>query len=738
MNIQQITADVMREHLGSYNQRLRGVGLPFNGVAPGAPPTGEPLSAVALTLPLQGQQQIGSTPMMGMAGGGTTLGLIPGKVNPAVADDTTITTPSGITMNAKKGEYVVPQEVVAAMGTDFFDNLVMKTKKKLGLPMGTGPKTHDMPDSMGRMDAPGLPMVMGMADGGTDLYFGQEDKYPLTDQFNAIKVKNTNGFPLQSSNIDTPLTDQFNEIKVKSAMPTLGFSPADETIQQNKSELIAGRGKKPVRSKGSGYKLLSSVPDTNLSSLETPVIGRHDNQTKPIASSPIIDMNYAEVDGKRIYSPGGETRLGLQTTTDGKQVNVLPFEQQLQPISQGGYVATNTRPDGFTDYGDTSGNIARLAPMQALPDNNPSIAGILAQARGRKLGLNDAQIRGLDSESLARPQRIRIEQDVANNTADHYKQQAAYQNGILTDVHKSEINKNEALGKLEDAKAEALRDGGTLHKGGVSEGGQQIVINNKGMSFIQSADGSLEPYAGKVMHGSGGANINMNKLSDAEQAAINIAVSEKRLDPYKINGRNQKVLAGIEMAHPGTDLNNISAGLGVARNKDVITKAGIAGMLPELMAGVVKSGKDLNYSDTQFIGKIQQFAKGQLNDPKLAEHMTQRNDLILTLGGVMRANGMTDMAQRLEEDAAPKTMSPKAFDGWIKGQMAAVAPRIKMYESLTSGHGLPGKTLGIEPSQQPARQVMSALPPASAHKGKVITGSDGSRRQSDGTKWVRL
>jgi hypothetical protein len=79
-------------------------------------------------------------------------GLIPGKVDPTVADDTTI--------NAKKGEYVIPQEVVGALGTNYLDKLVKSTKGKLGLPTEIGPKMHNQPDSMGRMDKPGL------ADGG--------------------------------------------------------------------------------------------------------------------------------------------------------------------------------------------------------------------------------------------------------------------------------------------------------------------------------------------------------------------------------------------------------------------------------------------------------------------------------------------------------------------------------------------------------------------------------------------
>lgn len=92
---------------------------------------------------------------LGLANGGVVArvrGLIPGKVNPAVADDTTI--------NAKKGEYVVPEEVVSALGADKFDALVKKVRESMGMSHQTGAKDPGMPDHMGRMDAP------GMADGG--------------------------------------------------------------------------------------------------------------------------------------------------------------------------------------------------------------------------------------------------------------------------------------------------------------------------------------------------------------------------------------------------------------------------------------------------------------------------------------------------------------------------------------------------------------------------------------------
>lgn len=71
-------------------------------------------------------------------------GTIPGKVNPNIGDDTTI--------KAKKGEYVLPVEVVQALGKDNLDQLVYKIKLSLGMP--------DMPNGMDGK------MMPGYVDGG--------------------------------------------------------------------------------------------------------------------------------------------------------------------------------------------------------------------------------------------------------------------------------------------------------------------------------------------------------------------------------------------------------------------------------------------------------------------------------------------------------------------------------------------------------------------------------------------
>jgi hypothetical protein len=206
-------------------------------------------------------------------------------------------------------------------------------------------------------------------------------------------------------------------------------------------------------------------------------------------------------------------------------------------------------------------------------------------------------------------------------------------------------------------------------------------------------------------HGSGGMNIEMNGLSPSQTSALTAAIGEGRLDPYKINSKNQQILADAAVANPGINLNDMAANLGLARNKDVQMKGAIAETVPPLLKSIVDNGKKLNYSNNQFLGMAQQWLDKKSNNPQFVKYISLRNDQLLTLGGIMRSNGMTDMAQKLEEEAAQPTMSPRALEGWLEGQMESVAPRLKMYRSIRSGQGGPRPTTGGNPQPATPRKV---------------------------------
>lgn len=111
----------------------------------------------------------------------------------------------------------------------------------------------------------------------------------------------------------------------------------------------------------------------------------------------------------------------------------------------------------------------------------------------------------------------------------------------------------------------------------------------------------------------------------------------------------------------------------------------VAKSLPTLIDKVVESGKKLDYSDTQFIGKVEKWKNGQLNDPQFIDYMVKRNDAMLELVQVLRNGGITDQAHKAEMEISNPTMSPKALEAWGKAQIEALDVRTKRFSPIFEG-----------------------------------------------------
>jgi hypothetical protein len=112
-----------------------------------------------------------------------------------------------------------------------------------------------------------------------------------------------------------------------------------------------------------------------------------------------------------------------------------------------------------------------------------------------------------------------------------------------------------------------------------------------------------------------------------------------------------------------------------AQQRSMTTEA-----LPTVLSNVREAGKKVAFNDIKFVGKLQAYAKGQLNDPDFVNYMTQRNDAMLTIAQVMRGTGATDMSTKMENEAANPSMSPKAWDAWYNAQLHALRPRVAIAE----------------------------------------------------------
>jgi len=182
-----------------------------------------------------------------------------------------------------------------------------------------------------------------------------------------------------------------------------------------------------------------------------------------------------------------------------------------------------------------------------------------------------------------------------------------------------------------------------------------------------------------LMHG-------VKSLSEEQNQALfgqDGAVTSGRLDPNRINSRTASIFADAELTNPGTDFSKMSADIALSRNATFRQRAMIAETLPEIMKNMVDQGKKVDFNDVKIIGRMQAWVKDQTNDPELTQYMSQRNDALMTIAGVMRGVGMTDQAHRAETEVAAPTMSPAALDGWLKGQMLSLQPRLNLNRKIT-------------------------------------------------------
>lgn len=195
-------------------------------------------------------------------------------------------------------------------------------------------------------------------------------------------------------------------------------------------------------------------------------------------------------------------------------------------------------------------------------------------------------------------------------------------------------------------------------------------------------------------------------LSEAQNEALfgeGGAVTTGKLDPNRINSRTASLFADAFIRNPSTDMSKISGDIALSRNATFRQKAMVAEALPEIMQSMVDSGKKLGFSDNRTLGKMQGWVKGEWNDPDMTEYMVQRNDALMTVAGVMRGNGMTDMAHKAETEVSAPTMNPAALDAWMRGQMKSLEPRLRINNRITrdkpvGAHGTPAPATSTVPS----------------------------------------
>lgn len=183
----------------------------------------------------------------------------------------------------------------------------------------------------------------------------------------------------------------------------------------------------------------------------------------------------------------------------------------------------------------------------------------------------------------------------------------------------------------------------------------------------------------------GGGRGGMASLTEGQNQLVTDAISEGRLDPARVNSRTAGLLAGILERNPKMDFNSASGRAALMKNPQYQKGVQSARVLPKMLEGVREAGKKLNYSDVEFLGKVQKFANGQLNDPNFTSYMTKRYDVLMRLAYTMRGVGMSDYATKLEEQAFTPTLSPRALDAYVDAQKEMLGPIVQEYQNFAIG-----------------------------------------------------
>ncbi len=224
----------------------------------------------------------------------------------------------------------------------------------------------------------------------------------------------------------------------------------------------------------------------------------------------------------------------------------------------------------------------------------------------------------------------------------------------------------------------------------------QIKLRN-----AQADAGGFNPHTG--------ARGALAGLDPDHYAALQRAIAEGRLDPARVNSRTAPIFAELETRNPGnTNFNRLTADAALQRNATFQQKAMGFEALPTVMQHMTSLGKKIGYSDWRTVGKMQQFLNGETNDPDYTEYMSVRNDALMNIASLMRGVGMSDQAHRAEMEAAAPTLSPLALDGWFKGQMSSLEPRLKQVQRVEHLGDRPNTSVGAPPLQaEPAAGATS-------------------------------
>lgn len=213
-----------------------------------------------------GTSGFGQSRLTGLGGIGSfgmaNSGVIPGQINPNVADDTII--------NAKIGEFVLSVEDVQLLGgPEAIENMIIRLREEAGLPTEMGPKGHGEPDYLGRMDARGLSGSSGYSNNGyvrgQTAVFNPKDVQDDAKAIEQAKAEQSRNFAGKSFGVPTtggvPQRSQFSQFADSfgaGAQAGAGHVRQPQQSQQQEERKVPPALPPDVSTKPNGYRKYSN------------------------------------------------------------------------------------------------------------------------------------------------------------------------------------------------------------------------------------------------------------------------------------------------------------------------------------------------------------------------------------------------------------------------------------------------------------------------------------------------
>jgi len=376
----------------------------------------------------------------------------------------------------------------------------------------------------------------------------------------------------------------------------------------------------------------------------------------PISPFSLLAKALQAYNGRKMMEQGDTAYADLQTKRTKELADMLSKQYQVPGQAAQGIKQTDIAPIQ-TDIG---GQKLTLPGIQA----DPNLGAISNATQARPTTPEEQLANAIRMQGSTNPMAANMGFDLAQGVQQRMtgREDELWKRNLPMSVAAQQQQEAQNQGAIAVAKA----------KNELGPSPQEEIQNR--LEAQRNADLREYRQSGGSAHG-GYAN-----LSPEENDALTAGIAAGRIDASRVNSRTAKLLAGIALKDPEINMVNSAGHAAMVRNASLQRTINVAEALPTVLENVREAGKKLKYSDVAFVGKLQGFMKGQLNDPEFVDYMTQRNDALLSIANVMRGVGMSDKATEMEEQASHPTMSPRAMDAWVNAQQKSLAPRLEQNE----------------------------------------------------------